>query len=1052
MALIPVVSGAETPSLAPLAPPPQDKGLPYTRSAQPAALDKIKDGVAVFAGSRYGYAKGYRVRLSDTDLLQAEAVLKDGKVYVPGSFAAVLGLKEIKPAAVPTELAAIADRWVYAPEELAPGSSAKLDFPPPAGLPSLEVRGSTYYSLSDLAQNKGMKVTLHPRGLLYIGANELMFGPHETAVLESVITLFDTPEKYADPDIATNYIPTLKRQGKWTDHVKATPAQLALLNGPETKWETAKKADYNFTGLNEKLLGSKVPPPGVYPRLLFSPEDVPALAARLRANSLGRRSLIEMEVLLKKTWWDPASSDGQVFAKLATGDLSGLAWAECAPGTPACSVPHMFNGQKPGIRNSHVAYVPECLTAMALYCLLTGDDAHGRQAAAAIANYYRLREPLIDEWNAVSDSEFGSAYTRPNGAACQMAGNGGATHWRGMHGLVAHMNLGLALDFAGMWMTPGEKDLMRRVIAKATYGRRAYAQDAPARFRDVNWAGWDLPHFLAVAAIEGLEGFDREAYASNVETVRAFCDWGVDPAGVVFESNGKSPGSMQFVALSLVTLARRGENLWGHPHWRRLLEAQIQMTSPSGRVTVNSGTQYAPHSRQPLSLSLVDTFKAFFPSDRRADYLLSQAAHLSPGDESLHLWLPDGSDAEEYRARMEKARNLRLPSPSYPGFVRGVLYDADFAPTARADLNLPLDFSAPTHGVFSSFSDRTTNAVWMNLMVRPNHYLGAGHHHADAGMLHFSALGVDWITESNLSQVYDGQVHSQVLVDGLSQPTNLPGFVNGYQAAATYAGARLGASGAAAAADLTAAYSYRWLTQPPQVWSEAARAMGWELDPSPALARIFAGTARDKLRPWWPSYTFCNYIPTCRAPFNPMRHVHRTAGLVRGPHPYGFVLDDVKKDDAARLYQWTAMLNAGVWQAEVPGLAAGQLALACRPPARAPIRPAAGEPLLLVCLLEPAAAGAPQQLGVSAEPGPLDRSGKPQAYDRLAVSARADGVRFRVLLLPFRWGDPLPRVAGRTVEWDGQRDTFDFEVGADGRTRCAVKRDGDVLIDTSELK
>ena len=41
---------------------------------------------------------------------------------------------------------------------------------------------------------------------------------------------------------------------------------------------------------------------------------------------------------------------------------------------------------------------PECLTAMALYCLITGDDAHGRQAAAAIANYYKLREPLLDEW------------------------------------------------------------------------------------------------------------------------------------------------------------------------------------------------------------------------------------------------------------------------------------------------------------------------------------------------------------------------------------------------------------------------------------------------------------------------------------------------------------------------------------------------------------------------------------------------------------------------------------------------------------------------------
>ena len=145
----PQQTNANANASAPLPPPPQDQGLPYTRSAQPAALAKIKDGTAVFAGSRYGYVKGFRVRLSDTDLLRAEAVLKDGKVFVPGSFAAILNLKEVKPAAVPADLAAIADRWVYAPEDLAPGSTAKFVFAPPAGLPSIDVRGTTYYSVSD---------------------------------------------------------------------------------------------------------------------------------------------------------------------------------------------------------------------------------------------------------------------------------------------------------------------------------------------------------------------------------------------------------------------------------------------------------------------------------------------------------------------------------------------------------------------------------------------------------------------------------------------------------------------------------------------------------------------------------------------------------------------------------------------------------------------------------------------------------------------------------------------------------------------------------------
>ena len=58
--------------------------------------------------------------------------------------------------------------------------------------------------------------------------------------------------------------------------------------------------------------------------------------------------------------------------------------------------------------------------------------------------------------------------TDEHGTAVNMNGNGARTHWRNIHGLMAHMNLGLSLDFAGKWMTDGEKDLMRRVIAKVS--------------------------------------------------------------------------------------------------------------------------------------------------------------------------------------------------------------------------------------------------------------------------------------------------------------------------------------------------------------------------------------------------------------------------------------------------------------------------------------------------------------------------------------------------------------------------------------------------------
>ncbi len=1031
--------GAQTGSLPP---PPQDQGLPYTRSAQARAVERIKDTIAVFAGSRYAWVHGFKVRLDDADW-RAEAVLKDGKIYVPEAFAGVLALREFNPAPAPAYLL---DRWVYT-----------LDVP--RVTPSVVMlRGKPWVDLAEEARQHGCQTCLNSRGLLLVGTHDCAFAESESNRLDSVITLFDTPEKFADPDIALRWIPTLHRQGAWTNYVRVTPAALQVYAGPETVWPTTPRAQYDYRGFNQKLLGSRVPPPGIYPRVLFSPQDVPMLAARIKHTQIGQKSLIEMQYLLEHSWWDANTSDGRVFQKLATGDLAGLDWpTDVAPQQVATiNTAQMFQGEKAGIFNTHIAYVPECLADMALYCLLTGDDGHGRQAAAAIANYYRLREPLIDQWNALSDSEFGSD---------PLGGNGAATAWRGMHGLVAHMNLGLALDFGGKWMTSGEKELMWRVIAKATYGRRAYGEDATVRFRDVNWVGWDLPQFIALTAIEGQAGFDREAWEAGRDTVRAFCDWGIDNEGVVFESNGKTPGSFQFITLSMISLARRGENLFGHPHWRKLLAGQVQMTSPSGRVTVNSGTQYEPYSRQFLSLQLTDELKAFYPHERVADYLLAKATE--PGEQAANEynrgWVTQKFDPAAYRREVAGIKRLRLPSPMYPGFVPGVLYDADFQPTRRSELSLPLDFNAPVQGVFSSYSDRSTNALWINMMVRPNHYLGAGHHHADAGMFHFSGLGVDWFTQSPFDQVYDGKYYNLVQVDGQAEPVSLAeDHILGWNAAARYLGAAVTPEAAAGSADMTYAYSYRWLTQPPQVWSDHLKSLDWEVESSPAVQKIFAGTARYKMRPWWLTYNYANYMPTCRALFNPMQRVFRTVALVRGAGPYGLVVDDVQKDANSHLYQWAAMLNGGVWRAEVPGLGPNETVLAYRPgdpdPAvsEAPpgIKPNSGEPLLLVCAVGLKESGDPARslIGVERIAGPGDREGKPQYYNRLVINQQATSAAFRVLLVPFRSGEAIPVITtdnatkSAVLGWKGQLDTLQFVTDAEQRTHVRVRRGGREIV------
>ena len=1004
-----------------LAAPAQDQGLPYTRSARPTALAKIKDQIAVFAGSRYAYVNGYKVRLDDANL-RSEAVLREGVVYVPQSFISVLDLKQIQVDKAPDYLA---NRWVYTIQR--PAAAAW-------GGRGLQIDGQLFVPLADAAKQAGLKVYQNARGLVLMGQTEASFADSDAVLMDSVITMFDTPEKFADPDIATKYIPTLQRQGKWTDHVKTTPEQLKLLAQPEPNWPLTPTSEYDYRGFNATLLGSKVPAPGVYPRLLFSPDDIPMLQQHIKQNKLSQMSMIEVEELFKKSWWDPKTSDGQVFQKLIAGDFSGLGvnldTIRSAPGN--------FPGQKPGIYSTHINYNANCLTTMALYCLLTNDDVRGKQVATAISNFYRIVEPAVDRHLATSDSEFGVDFDNANN---------GQTQWRGMHGVVPHMDIAFSLDFAGKWMTAEQKDDMRRLIAKATYGRRTNGGDGPRRnWRDINHVTWHLTHFLAVASIEGLEGFDREAYASGAELARDFVEWGLDKDGLMFESNGKSGGGIQFQVLSMIAMARRGENLWGHPHWRKLAQAQVFVTAPNGKATLSSGTW----GGSPFVFQSLNEFKAFYPGDKSADYLLTQ------GEPTLDLATVD---LEKYREKVRKEARLRLPGPTYPGLRTGLLYDTDWAQTARTDLKLPLNWESPVSGVLSTASDTTDQAAWLCLYTRANHYMGSGHHHADLGMFYFSGAGVNWFTESPFPKTYTGKYHNQVLIDGISEPDGSP-------ARCTYLGAVAQPAGAMATADLTYAYSWKWCCQV-QLWDKAWIGSGslldvkWELETDPQNLLYFQGTERYKMRIWWPSYTFSNWTPNLRAPFNPVKYAYRTAGLVRGNHSYGLVVDDVKKDDQTRLYQWTAMLGKNVWRADVAGLGANQTVLGYREPAlkqksgpvaRLAITPAAGDPMLLVCALDPV--GSVQSAKVeTALDGPDEGKG-PQKYDRVAIDLRAAESKYRVALIPFRYGESLPKVvydsAANTasIQWKDQTDQITFVAGDDNRTRVRVMREGKQVLES----
>jgi hypothetical protein len=219
--------------------------------------------------------------------------------------------------------------------------------------------------------------------------------------------------------------------------------------------------------------------------------------------------------------------------------------------------------------------------------------------------------------------------------------------------------------------------------------------------------------------------------------------------------------------------------------------------------------------------------------------------------------------------------------------------------------------------------------------------------------------------------------------------------------------------------------------------------------------------------------------PMVRQPNFPVVRALRTAGLVRGAHPYAVVVDDIQKDDQPHDYTWYMTLEYDVQiakiahpsdhemdliltgsdptQAHAAGLATSRpdiVPFALDPSAAIP----AGQPMLLVRFLHFNNTD-PDHIQTEAKtptiledpPPPNPKSHYLQRVRRLAVPVRAVSPDFKVLLYAYRQGDPLPVTtwtgpASVTVAWPDQKDQVDFTAAPSGKTDVTITRGPAVLI------
>lgn len=802
----------------------------------------------------------------------------------------------------------------------------------------------------------------------------------------------DTPEKAAHPEEMLEKIQKLREIKPWTDY--ATPEEQALYEGPETEWPMLPASAYSLEGFDRSLLGGEVPEPGVHPRILFNFEDLPAIRARLLSTEQGRKKLEVTGTILQNTMLNPETDDGKAFLLLSEGRLGGLTFMDPYKGANGN---HRFQAfPKFGIYPAHVCYWPRNLHALAFYALMKDDEDLIRRTASAVFNYYKLREPLIDRQNARAED--------PN---ADDAWPGDV--WRSMHYVAGESHLGFAYDLTARYMTEAQKDLMRRVIVKATAGKRSYGANAPIRWRDTNWVGWDTQHFLTHLAIEGEPGYEPEIYASGRDTVYGYLTYGINANGSIFETNGKNGAGLHFALTSAVALARRGDNMLGHPHLRKLTAAQVQQTVPDKTMNVNNGTYGC------ANFDGAGFMKNFYPGDAAANWLLSTTHNRGVPMPKAESW----------------QRTHPLTSDGYLGF-------ASYTPPAaapegaiwyRAHLNLPLDMADDLHGQLNTRSSNDKDAAFLMMEARPDLYYG-GHQQHDAGHFYFSALGVNWAIESDHG-LRDSRVHNVVLIDGKGQGESQ----HLSPAKVEWLGAVKTEDAAFASADLSNGYAALWSSPMHYSWyhEDKEAVETWQVETDPEVVKVFKGTQHWKCRIWDHSYWERPWGPTMRGTYNPVQYAYRSTGLVRGEKPYAVIVDSIRKDDDSRIYTWQMQVNRSM---KLVTLENGMQAL--DPGGEAP-----GEPLLLLVNGSPEAGNEAFVL----EEGEIPIGRSPTLYRRISLQREGQEAWFRIVLIPHRRGEALPVVQVRDdrvhIQFAGAgSDLLAFSRDAENRPDLRVQREG----------
>lgn len=459
---------------------------------------------------------------------------------------------------------------------------------------------------------------------------------------------------------------------------------------------------------------SKLPEPGVHPRVLFTAEDLPEIKRRLTETVNGRTVV-----------WPKLQNEVRNVMK---NDAAFAALDLSSPDEE--TMKKYFRGDE--ARNQRWAMV-------ALMAVLEDNRELKRRMIDVLCNYGRL---------ILASKKMGLGEVTGKTGALELSKNFNV--WKtnsfdlSVCWLFGGAGYALAYDLLYNDMTGDERSIVRGALAAATEGRKSHGMGEPRGRAISNHYGYHGDLAVMLAAIEGEEGFDQKTWDGIRQVLLDHWDVAVAPDGYYHEDGyfhlGFREGSR-----GLLVLARRGDNVFPTEKYRKWAESLALDLEPFDSGSMIGGASGGPDSWKYPDFAII--MKYMRPEDPVVDY--------------VYRWVVGTDYKKNHRGLFGQAF-----------FCSD--YNSDPAkPNTLEGSGLELARFYPRRGKLIARSDWSPDAAYLIFDARPDAFT-IGHDKVDRGNFIFSALGRSFATHGSFRDHTPSTDHSLVHIDGKAQGYKAP--------------------------------------------------------------------------------------------------------------------------------------------------------------------------------------------------------------------------------------------------------------------------------------